>query len=366
MQKIKYNILFAFLLLCLLFHLAFSPLNIIKDKALDGYYKVPEKVELNLSNYFSRKFQDSLDKGINYQFGLSPGFTRIHHQIEYSCFDHIFVRDVYKGKNGYLFRYCPGCISDNEFDAAYINNFANRFLKIQDSLKAAGKNIVWIIAPDKNMVYPEFLPDNAPKTKSINGYYWSLKKVFAEKKINVIDFNELAAKEKEKYPFPVFYKGGVHWSHSYAARCFDSICRYLSTTTAISIQNTFKDRVTEHPWSPDIDMEYAANLLAPIKDAFYYTSVISKSNAKNKKILIVGDSFCHAWMWNKWYQECFDAGSEFWYYNREVNAMDNSFKRKVDHKNAKKEISKFDTFIVVFSAGNAEYLDYGFTDDLSN
>ena len=99
-----------------MFHFAFYPLHIFKDLPLDGYYKPAENVEFNLSNYFSRRFQDSTEKNINYQFGLFPGFTRIHHQIEYSFFDHVFVRDVYKGKYGYLMRYCKGCISDDGFN----------------------------------------------------------------------------------------------------------------------------------------------------------------------------------------------------------------------------------------------------------
>lgn len=367
MQKRKYNILFFFLLLCMVFHLAFSPLHIIKDLPLEGYYKPAEKVELNFSNYFSRKYQDSTEKNLNYDFGLFPGFTRIHHQIEYSFFDHVSVQDVHKGKNGYLMRYCKGCMSSSTFLTKDIEQFVNRYLVIRDSLKAAGKNIVWVIAPDKNSVYSEFLPDEAPHIDESIGFYSDLKTIFSEKKIDVIDFNEMALKEKEKYPFPVFYKGGIHWTRSYAARCFDSLCHYLSAKTRISIQNTIKDSIVKRPWGPDIDIERSANLLKPIDEGIVYSSsIISQSNAKDKKILIIGDSFCHAWIWNNWFKKCFDPGSEFWYYNREVNTINGIFKKNVDHKNARAEIAKFDTFVIVFSSANAEYLDYGFMKDFYN
>lgn len=357
--------MFGFLLLCFLFHFAFSPLKIIKDQPLSGYYEVPDTVELTVSNYFSRKYQDSAEKYIRHRFGLFPGFTRIHHQVEYSFFNRIHVKDVHIGEHGYLFRYCEGCITNKTFDSLQLENYLNKYLRLQDSLKAAGKNIVWVIAPDKNIVFSEYLHNDLEHPDEIYAYYWSLKKAFKRKKIAFIDFNEVAFREKNKYPFEVFNKGGVHWTNAYAARCFDSVCAYLGQKTSIRTENTISYKKVEHPWDPDIDMEAAANLLLPLEqDSLYLAEISSRSNAKNKKLLLIGDSFAHAWTWNKWYERCFHSRSEFWYYNREAHKLDNEFKRKVDHKNMRKVISDFDAFIIVFSAANAEYLDYGFMEDL--
>jgi hypothetical protein len=365
MKKRKYDILFAFLLLCFLLHFAFYPLGIIKDQPLSGYYKLPEKVEFSAENYFSRKYQDSTEKHIKYTFGLFPGFTRIHHQIEYSFFDRLHVADVHIGSKGYLFRYCEGCITGRTYDSIALNSYLNKYLLLQDSLKAAGKNIVWVIAPDKNIVYSEYLPASAKAPDKVYGFYWDLQKAFKKKGIAFIDFNELAFREKNTYPYQVYNKGGVHWTNAYAARCFDSVCSYLGQKTSIKIRNTIVFNKVEHPWDPDIDMEAAANLLLPLEqNGLYLSEISSVSNAKNKKILLIGDSFAHAWIWTKWYKNCFHQDSEFWYYNREANTLDNTFKRNVDHKDARKAIAGFDTFVIVFSAANAENLDYDFINDL--
>lgn len=366
MHKLRDNILFGLLFLCLVIHFTFSPLNIIKDLPLNGYYEKPTQTEFNLKNYFSRSYQDSTEKNIRYQFGLFPGFTRIHHQLEYSLFHHIYVKDVSRGANNYLFRYCSTCITDKKFDDAAIDRYLDNYSKLKDSLKAAGKNIVWVIAPDKNIIYSEYLPQ--PHPVEVDGYYWSFKTALRRKKIQVIDFNELAYREKNKYPFAVSNKGGVHWTQPYAARCFDSLCNYLAATTTISIKNTISYKKTGNPWDPDYDIEKAANLLIPLekKDHCYFAEIKSRSNSKNKKVLLVGDSFCHAWMWNNWMKNAFSPESEFWYYNREANTIDNTFIKKVDHKNVKEYIQKFDVFILVFSAANMEMLDYNFMKDLNN
>jgi len=366
MKDLKLNILFGFLLLCLLLHLAFSPLHIIKDLPLNGYYEKPTKGELTAENYFTHKFQDSTEKYIKYNFGLFPGFTRINHQLEYSLFDQIHVSDVHRGNNEYLFRYCPGCMSENKFASEHINKFIDHYSKFKDSVTASGKSVLWVIAPDKNMVFSEFLSASVGQPTEVNGYYWDLKRSFKQKGIEVIDFNELAFREKNKYPFAVCTKGGVHWTQPYAARCFDSLCNYLSETTSISIKNSIDHKKTGNPWDPDYDIEKSANLLIPLenKENCYFSNIISISNAKNKKILLIGDSFCHAWMWNKWFKNCFSAESEFWYYNRESQKLDNTFIKNLDHQHVRKYISKFDSFIFVFSAANAEMLDYNFMNDL--
>ncbi|MBL0328853.1 MAG: hypothetical protein IPP64_05410 [Bacteroidetes bacterium] len=364
MQKRKYNILFGFLILCLLFHLAFKPFNWIKDLDLSGYFTEPEFIGLTAENYFSSQFQDTTEKSLNFNFGLFPGFTRIHHQIEYSFFNRMHVKDVHSGKKGYLFRYCDICMSDRDFGPDYIESFLNKYKVFQDSLKAAGKNIVWVIAPDKNFTFSEYLPEEK-HVEQIYPFYWTLRKGFIEKGINFIDFNELAFREKNKFQFEVFNKGGVHWTNAYANRCFDSICSYLSQNTDIKIKNTITLKKINRPWSYDIDMEIAGNLLLPLKqDNFYSSEIESESNAHNKKLLLIGDSFTHAWVWKKVYSSCFHPESEFWYYNRDLNTLENKYIGPVSRKDTRKNISKFDTFIIVFTALNAEQLTYGFIEDV--
>lgn len=366
MKKNMHNILFfALFFLCFCTHFLFAPLHLIKDKPLEGYYRKNDSVRFSMKDYFLRRFQDSTDAYINYSFGLFPAFTRIHHQLRYSLFNELNVRDVHPGKNGYLFRYVDGYFSERTFEAARLETYIRRYSAFSDSLKAAGKNVIWVIAPDKNIVYSEYLADNIRHTDKINGFYQALKAAFSNAHIPCLDFNAAAIAEKNRYPFAVCNKGGVHWTQAYSARCFDSLCIYLGKTSGIAISNTITTEKKNNPWVPDIDIEAAANLLAPLERGHnYFSGITSQSNAKNKKLLLIGDSFCHAWAWNGWLQQCFDPASEFWYYNREAHRLDDTFVRSLDHKHTRSTVSGFDTFIILFSAGNVEQLDYGFMEDV--
>lgn len=365
MKTKLHNILFGFLLLCLMIHLAFSPLHWIKDKELDGYFEKPTDSVFVWKDYFTKKYQDSTEKYLNYSFGMFPAFIRINHQLEYSLFGNIHVKDVHRGKNGYLMRYYDNFFAERTFEKTRLEKYMRNYLILHDSLAVAGKNIVWVVAPDKNLVYSEYLPDSVQQRYHTNKFYEDFKQAFKENGLQLIDLNEQAIKDKDKYPFAVINKGGVHWTSSYAARMFDSVCSYLQRVDSVSIKNTFTDKKMNNPWAPDIDVEYAANLLVPLeRDNIYFTTIASVSSAKDKKLLMIGDSFCHVWMWNKWYKECFHPASEFWYYNREANSLDNTFKRNVEHQRARELTKDFDTFIIVFSAANLEQLDYGFVEDM--
>lgn len=370
MRGFKYNILFLILFLFLVLHFLFNPLQIIKDSALNGYFEKPIETEFSLKNYFSRTYQDSTEKYLKYNFGLFPGLTRIHNQIEYSLFDKIHVHDVHKGKNGYLHRYVKGYFSNKDFDSYTLNHYFDLLKRFSDSLKASGKIVVWVISPDKSIVYKETLPEEIGSINHpINLLYESFKKELMNGNYNYIDFNELSIKEKNKYLFPVCNKGGIHWTQAYAARCFDSVCSYLNLVQKFNIQNKITYYKTGTVWGPDYDIEYAANLLVPLEknDSSYLANVKTIISSKDKKLLLIGDSFCHAWMWNKFFAPVFNSESEFWYYNRDATTMTNDkLIRNADKKTIKKYIEKFDVFIINYSAANINMLDYGFLEDVFN
>jgi hypothetical protein len=349
----------------MLFHLLFYPLGLIKDLPLNGFYKLPDTVAFTAENYFSHRFQDSNEVRINQSMGLFPGLTRIHHQIEYSFFDRVHAHDVYKGKNAYLFRYCEGCLSDRTYPSPGIDHFMILYKRFQDSLEAQGKTVVWVIGPDKAFVYNEYLPGDLKLPVNFQGFYWSLKESLKKNGVNYIDFNELAYREKNKYPFRSFYRGGVHWTQAYAARCFDSVCRFLESKHFADIRYSMRTHAVNQPWANDIDMERSANLLIPLEDTgFYNVEIIPDSLQKKKKLLLVGDSFCYPWVWPHQIGFCFAKGSEFWYYNRERDDLFGNPIKNVDHKNMRKQIKDYDLFIILFNPLNAEYIDYDFISDV--
>jgi hypothetical protein len=359
-----YNVLFFLLVLLLVIHVAFYPFKIIRDLPLNGYYEKPVKPTFSFTNYFSKGFQDSTENYVKYTFGLFPGLTRIHHQVDYSFFGKLNVASIHRGKSGYLFRFGTGAFANRTFAPDAAQKYARQYAMFTDSLKRLGKSSIWIITPDKNDVFREFLPDSIPHPISLNWFYRDFGNALKEKQVDFIDFNEVTFREKNKFPFPVFNKGGIHWTHTYAARCFDSLCNHLSANGSISVHNKIDYKKSTMLWAPDFDIEQSANLLIPLeKEQLFHADVTCENGCRQKTVLLIGDSFCHAWMWNGWFYNCFSTESEFWYYNREAFKLDNTPLGLVDHKNVRNYLKKFDVIIIAFSAGNVESLDYGFMED---
>ena len=336
---------------------------------LNGYFETPAKPELSVNNYFNKTFQDSTEKYLKYNFGLFPGLTRIHNQLEYSLFNKINLHDVHKGKDGYLHRYVDNYFDGKGYGDNVLNHYMDMLRRLNDTLEASGKKILWVVAPDKSIVYKETLPEGIKLKEPINSYYSEFEQAIRKNKINFIDFNTLAIAEKNKYPFPPVTKGGIHWTQAYAARCFDSICKFLASISDIKIDNKVNYFVTGNSWDPDYDIEYSANLLFPLErnDSAYMAKITSHGNAKNKNLLLIGDSFCHAWMWSRMFEPCFSSESEFWYYNRDAYKLDNTkIVRNAEKTSIRNYIRKFDVIIIEYSVANLEMLDYGFMNELTN
>lgn len=367
MKTKKYTVMFVVLFLFLVLHLLFYPFQLIKDAPLSGYFQKPSAPEFSAEAYFSKALQDSTENYLKYNFGLFPGLTRIHNQLEYSLFDKLNVHDVYKGKEGYLHRYTKDYFEKKTYGSYTLSHYLDLLKRFSDTLALKGKKVIWVITPDKSIVYKETLPEGIDISQPINGYYEEFKAGLKAGKFNYIDFNELAIAEKNVFPFPVCTKGGVHWTQAYAARCFDSLCKYMAAVSDIKIKNKLEYYETGTVWGPDYDIENAANLLVPLErqDSCYLAKVTTESSASTKKLLLVGDSFCHAWMWNKFFKSGISASSEFWYYNRDATLFDNApIKRNPDNLPINQYIEKFDIVVITFSAGNLYMLDYGFLEDV--
>jgi hypothetical protein len=366
MKNAVYNVLFVAVILLLLLHLAFSNAEFLRGRPLHGSYQKSAEPRFSPQAYFSLDFQDSTESFVKTNFGFSPPLIRLHHQFEYSVFDRVNVVDVHKGRDGYLFRYAPTYFDGETYVPDTLKNFLKRYAAFGDSMKQKGKKIIWVIAPDKSSVLPEFLPDiiRHRLRSPANSFYADFKDQMLARKFDVLDFNALACNEKTKYPFPVFSRVGVHWAHPYAARCFDSLCNYLSAKGAVDLHTEIHSFPVTIPWEPDLDMESAANLMFPLqKEPFFHATLNCQGQCKQKKVLLIGDSFCYAAMWQGWFASCFSPESEFWYYNREATRINNEPLPALDHSQTHRAVEKFDLIIFLFSAGNLHMLDWGFLKD---
>lgn len=323
-------------LTCLL--LFFSPLqkqfHIIHFRSLKGVEEEKPMPELTLATYRDGSFQSGTEQHLKQQFGGREPLIRLYNQYLWDCFGKTNATQwqIAMGKDGWFYEpwfvedyYHGGTYSQSCDSAQLVKQFeeeAFRIYQLQHVLESYGTHLFVCLLPGKDLVYPEYLPENKKCTKkkiiSSRDFYGPK---FKELGINHVDVEQWFLQMKDTASFSLFPKTGTHWSNIASLYVADSVIRYMEELGGMNISNlkigaSYIDKTRE----PDDDLESLMNLIRPLDQNYNrYADVVADgdSTAVKPKIIVIGDSF----FWNISQQlpmsEIF-AAAPYWYYNSTV------------------------------------------------
>ena len=143
--------------------------HFIPMRPLGGFTGKAEPVELTFANYYDGTYQEYLNKKTKESGGFREFFIRSYNQMLYSGFNIVTNENVVEGLNReyYLLWYLRESKGDllrtvfPTVDSAKIVARKNveKTLVMVDSLKNHGAEFLFVFAPTKPAVYPEFMPD---------------------------------------------------------------------------------------------------------------------------------------------------------------------------------------------------------------
>ena len=307
MDKRRYHIIQFICIMVVLVAIALQGFtHKVKMKPLDGVVADETPVELNFKNYLDGSYQAYLTEHAKRNTGFREFFIRAYNQMCYSCFNLISNNTIIKGKNGELFitSYLDDVTGkrveeyystvDNAKAAAQEN--VKLTLRLMDTLKQHGTDFLFVFAPSKTAVYPEYIPEpycNQLTDFSLADYYIEL---FKENDIPLIDFYSYFKEIKDKFPYPLYTKYGTHWAISTIPYVSDSILRKMESLTGKalpSIEITDLNPTTDY-YKQDCELEGQMNLLFPLrKPALPYPKyILTDTLGKDKpNLVIIADSY---------------------------------------------------------------------------
>lgn len=227
------------------------------------------------------------------------------------------------GKNGYYYLVDYNCMDDYRNVSRWkTNQLEGLVSKLSDNKKWLDSlNIPYIIVivPEKQKIYPEYLPANISKVTnetrldqfenyiSRNNY-----------KLNIINLNQLLTQNKNKN---IYFKKDSHWNYLGAFISYNEVMKYLDSMDIISFNKRQYNSKLED--ENDLDLakimgesfyssEKTIKLFPVIKDTIMNFDpefevsdyikrrkpnfVIGKVNSKgNKKLLMFRDSYTAVW-----------------------------------------------------------------------
>ena len=303
----------------------------INFRPLKGVTVKTEMPKLTFETYKNNSFQKQFDKYTQENFGFREWTFRMYHQYLWSCYRKIKAFIVVEGKDGYLYEkefvrdHYESLMYNHTSDTTVMKELfeteALRLWKVQELLKEHDIHIFANLIPGKDIIYPEYLPENTyTRPDGIHAYDF-YKPMFDKLGINYIDNVTYFKEIKDKIDYPLFPKTGTHWSNIAATHAFDSIIRYMEVLGNKNLLNVeLSEKYADDTRQPDDDLEQLLNIIFKIRpNVNYYTdvTVIPDSTAVKPNLITIGDSYFWTISYNIPLTKIFKE-SPYWYYNSTI------------------------------------------------
>jgi len=162
----------------------------------------------------AKQFLDNPIRGLSYTEGLIGWSNQVLiNQLQLSR-----VNDVVIGKNGWLFVDMNGSLDDYRGVLRYTDQELAAFNAALEGRKnwLSKQNVplLLVIVPNKESIYPEFLPADIKKANESSRLDQLINYLKLNSNVDLLDLRKLLMHEKEHYP--LYYRTDSHWN-SYGA-----------------------------------------------------------------------------------------------------------------------------------------------------
>ena len=340
---------------------------------LTGFVGQPEKVQLNWKTYSEGEYQDYLSTYAKQNGGFREPCIRAYNQCLYSLFKKTTNDNIVFGENGELYlkmylnevtgKTLKGCYGSVDYFKARAQKDIEKTLVLIDSLKRHNTAFLYVEAPSKTWIYPEYMPQtyrDSIMPFCVQNYYTQL---FEENGIPHIDFISYFKSLKDTTEYPLYSRYGTHWAESTIPYVADSILRKIESLIGqemphiICVDENLQTRYSKQ----DGELEDLMNLMFPLKKPALPQPIMALSDTTLRKpnLLVIADSY-FIQLQESTFADCFDR-CDYWKYNDEVITKDIEFKGKVsEYLEAYKMIDEADLIMVINTAPYAYNYMFGF------
>lgn len=366
-----YRVTFLLLIFILIIPFIQQSVKVAYVVPLKGDVRISKSPDFNLNAWFDNSFQNAAENYINDNFGFRPEFVRLKNQIDYWFFNAVNTKGVVIGKEDYLYEwsYIDEYMGRNFIGKQKADSMITRFITVSDILRSMNKEIVFLFASGKASYFPNYFPDSVDiSTKTLSNYQY-LSESIELTNLNHIDFNSWFLKMKDTISFPLYTKGGIHWTKYGELFVTDSIISYTEDIFNTTLPHYQVEEITisYFPKYRDNDIGEALNLILPHSVeplAYPKVKVRQKQSDAKLRAIFVADSYFWEMFNEGLTQKIFNNG-QFWYYGKEIYSKEPGWELlKVEEVDLKHEIEKNDIIFIMQTEATINWFTFGFIDKL--
>ena len=293
------------------------------DGGLAGAYQISPHPTFSLDEVLAGRYQPQLERYLEDRLGFRPWLIRLRNQISFSLLGVVRSSDLVVGRDEVLFQ--PGVVSsyvgEDFLGDDEIRYRVRRMRAVERALAQRGIPFLFVMAPNKARFMPEALPLWTKKPQPNHSNYEGFMREMKASGLPVLDLVRVFSQWKDTCRYPLFPKGGTHWSGYGVVRAADTLFRRIEQVGHVDLID-FSQRgpltVTKDSLRvTDSDLSGPLNLLFPYHPyAMAYARVVfepQKPGQPRPNLLISGDSFNWGFMqFAPYLQTLFAPESRFW------------------------------------------------------
>lgn len=320
-------------------------------------------------------YQTELEKYRTEQIGFRPWLVRVRNQLAYSLWRKSLTDGVVLGKDQNLYQqnsiwaYQGG----GYLGEAELAKRAQQLRQVQDTLRAYGTQLLFVLAPGKARIVPQYLPDSYAGWPGPSNYT-TISQQFAKYGVHTLDAAALMLRwQAARPPYPLFTRTGTHWSGYAVARVADTLFHHIEALTGRDLPDfaqqgppTIVTRAADLRYS-DKDLEDILNLAQDITPyPVAYPHVVFQPGREKRRLnaIVIGDSFTQSfYTFYPYFDRLLTPNSRLWYYNNTVYWPEQTppgENRNVRELNLAEQLRGRDLVLILAMEGNLADAGFGF------
>jgi len=368
-QKLK-TAFFILLLLVLIAPVIQQKTGLFKEGRLRGQGDPATYPKFSIKTWFTDEFQVQFNKATEERVGFRPELIRLKNQVEYLVYSKTNASGVVVGKNKYVYEsdYIRSYTGRDYLGDYFWEQKFNRLKLVSDTLAKLGVKLAIVLEPGKASYHPEFIPKRFIHFKSDLTNYRAILDESGKRGIPLLDLNKFFRDQKSTAEYPLFPKGGIHWSVGGMVKAADTLLGFIDRTMGLKVPDLIVDRVemSDSLRDTDGDVTDIMNLLKSPRHpkmgypVFHFTAVDS---TPKPKVLVISDSYFFNVLGAKIPARAF-ANDAFWYYNATIYPDSWSAPKDTSSIDVPKTVEGMNLVLIMVTERFYHRFDWDFTDVL--
>jgi hypothetical protein len=323
-----------------------------------------------LRDWFSDKFQPQFNQATEDHVGFRSWLIRLKNELEFAVYNKANASGVISGKDRYLYEsdYIRSYTGRDYLGTYFWNQKFNRLKKVSDTLSQLGVRLAIVLEPGKATYYPEFIPNRYFRFSSDHSNYLAILARAKDAGIPLLDLNRYFREKKPSAPWPLFPKGGIHWSTGGMVVAVDTLLDYIDKTLEIPVPDLVIDGVdrSDSLRNTDGDLAEIMNLIwEPLHPVMGYPRYhfVKRDTARKPRVLAISDSFFFNILNAGIPSQAF-ANEAFWYYNKSIYPDTWTTPTDTSSVDIPKTVEGMDLVLIMVTERFYHRFDWDFTDVL--